>query len=241
MAQSDLVQSLLRGLDLLRLVSSGSRGMSLNELSRASGLQKTTAYNLLRTLCARDFLVKDEQNRFQIGSAVFDIAESSHFRRIRNRTEKALLELHKKFPMDVLTVSVLHNGEAKCVLRCSPDRTDELQHPINMSFSPYISVTSMALRAADPENGSQIEWLFPFEEYGRGMWSSMKEFNAERAKTLKQGFCCRQQMTRFAAAFIMPEGYVLGFNSDGEVEAEIAKRQQGACEFRQKVWGDYEK
>lgn len=241
MAQSDLVQSLLRGLDLLRLVSSESRGMSLNELSQASGLQKTTAYNLLRTLCARDFLVKDEQNRFQIGPAVFDLAGSSHFRRIRSRMEEALRKLHKQFPMDVLTVSVLHNGEAKCVLRCSPDRPDELQHPINMSFPPYISVTSLALLAADPENGSLIERLFPFEEYGRGMWSSLKEFNAERAKTLKQGFCCRQQMTHFTAAFIMPEGHVLGFCSDGEAEVEIPKRQQGASKFRQKVWGDYEK
>ena len=42
MAQSDLVQSLLRGMELLRLAASAPEGMRLSELAEKSGLQKTS-------------------------------------------------------------------------------------------------------------------------------------------------------------------------------------------------------
>ena len=66
MPHSELVQSLLKSLDLLKLISLKNSGVRLNELAAETGIKKTTLHNLLRTLCARGFLVKDNANRFKI-------------------------------------------------------------------------------------------------------------------------------------------------------------------------------
>lgn len=241
MAKSDLVQSLLRGMDLLRLAASHPQGMTLNELAGISGLQKTTAYNLLRTLCAREFLIKDRQNRFQLGPAVFEIAESGHSSLLQLRMKDALRAVHEKFPLDVLTLSILQSGLPRCVLRCSPDRPDELQQPANMNFPLYTSVTALALQAANPEKAAHIERQYPFEEYGEGMWGNKINFNRAKAETLKLGYCWRQMSERFSVAFIMPDGYVLGFRSEGVAEAEAQKREAAARQFKLQVWQEGEK
>ena len=238
MAKSDLVQSLLRGMDLLRLVSARPQGMSLNELSAASGLQKTTAYNLLRTLCARNFLVKDQQNRFQLGPAIFELAESGHSSGLQSRLEEAFHTIHEKFPLDVLTVSALHSGMARCILRFSPDRPGELQHPANMSFPPYISVTALALQAANPEKAENIERQFPFEEYGEGMWGNRGNFNRAKSDALKLGYCMRQRENHFSLACILPDGYTLGFSCGEIPEEEVLKRYNAARVFKLQVWGE---
>ena len=62
MANSDLVQSLLRGLDIVELLAAHPEGMRLNDLADATGLKKPTAHNLLRTLCARDFVAQDDRS-----------------------------------------------------------------------------------------------------------------------------------------------------------------------------------
>ena len=241
MAKSDLVQSLLRGLDLLRLAASRRDGMSLSELAAASNLQKTTAYNLLRTLCARDFLVKDSKNRFQLGPAVFELAAHGHTQDVMSKATEALRTLYEKFPNDVLTLSTMNGGTLRCVLRFSPDRPGELQQPANRTFPPYLSVTALALQAANPDKAENIERQFPFEEYGEGLWGSMFNFNRAKTETLQLGYCWRQSEERFSIAFIMPDGFALGFSGEGLAENEAARRQIAAQTFKQQVWQEVKK
>lgn len=236
MAQSDLVQSLLRGMDLLKLAASAPEGMRLSELARKSDLQKTTAYNLLRTLCARDFLVKDQHNRFQLGPAVFELAAASLATDLMNKAAEALKIVHQKFPQDVLTFSTLEGTTVRCKLRFSPDMPGEVQYPVNRTFPPYTSVTALALQAAAPHKSEAIERQYPFEDYGEGMWGAVYNFNRAKAETLKLGYCWRQSKERFSTAFIMPDGFVLGFGSEGIAEIEAPKRQTAARDFRRQVW-----
>ena len=63
MPNSELVQSLLRGLDILQLIALKPEGARLNELAEAAQLNKSTLHNLLRTLAAREFVFKDSLNR----------------------------------------------------------------------------------------------------------------------------------------------------------------------------------
>ena len=77
MPHSDLVQSLLKGLDILQLISSNPEGMRLNELAGISKLKKPTLHNLLRTLAARDFVIKDPLNRYRIGDTLLQISQAA--------------------------------------------------------------------------------------------------------------------------------------------------------------------
>ena len=70
MANSDLVQSLLRGLDLVEMLADHPEGMYLNDLAARAGLKKPTAHNLLRTLVSRGFAARDEAGRYTAGPAL---------------------------------------------------------------------------------------------------------------------------------------------------------------------------
>ena len=101
MPHSELVQSLLRGLDILRHISSRPDGMRLNELAAVTGLKKPTLHNLLRTLAARGFVFKDSMNRFNIGHAFYEIAGTGIEAQRLAKAQNIFLELAAEFPHQV--------------------------------------------------------------------------------------------------------------------------------------------
>ena len=173
MPNSELVQSLLKALDLLKLISLKNNGARLSELSLETGIKKTTLHNLLRTLCARGFLVKDAAGRFRIGSTVLEIADNRQTTARRTRAADLCVELQQKFPESVVTLTTLSGSDVHCVFRVSPDRPGELQRPPEINFMPYVSVSSVVLQAANPFEARLLEERFPFEEFGIGMWGSL--------------------------------------------------------------------
>ena len=117
MPNSDLVQSLLKGLDLLKLVSLKKGGARLNELALETGIKKPTLHNLLRTLCARGFLVKDDQGRFHVGGTVLEIAENQQTAFRRTRAADFCVAIQRKFPDNVVTLAMLSGGDVRCIFR----------------------------------------------------------------------------------------------------------------------------
>ena len=69
MPNSELVQSLLKGIELLYLLADHSAGLSLSEIAVSSGLKKPAVHNLLRTLSSRGFVDRNEEGRYIIGTA----------------------------------------------------------------------------------------------------------------------------------------------------------------------------
>ena len=67
MANNDLVGSLTKGMDILKLVGNSEHGLKAGEIAAALNLKTSTCYNLVRTLCAGDFLERRGRygNRFR--------------------------------------------------------------------------------------------------------------------------------------------------------------------------------
>jgi DNA-binding IclR family transcriptional regulator len=71
------IQSIERGAAILRLLSGGSRGLSLVEIARALDLPKGTAHGLLRTLRHVGFVEQDgASSRYRLGAALLHIGAS---------------------------------------------------------------------------------------------------------------------------------------------------------------------
>ncbi len=98
MAQSNLVQSLLKAIDILRLVAESEDGMRLNEIADAFSMKKTTAHNLIRTLRARGFLDKDASNRYVAGAAIQELASLRSRSRRLTAAGKLLRQMARRFP-----------------------------------------------------------------------------------------------------------------------------------------------
>lgn len=237
MPHSELVQSLLRGLDILKHISNRPDGMRLNELTAVTGLKKPTLHNLLRTLIARGFVFKDNMNRFNIGPALYEIAGSGSLTRRQMKAQAIFPLLAEKLPGCTITLSTLSVDTVRCLLRISPDAPGELQNPADRTFTPYVMASAIVLQAVYPEESARLEERYPFDEYGVGMWGSLENFSAAKQKVLQDGFCSRISRRTLSLAFAMPECYVLGFSSPVEYKYDIEKYREVATNFRNAVWG----
>ena len=238
MANSDLVQSLLRGLDLVELLVMHPDGAHLNDLAESTGLKKPTVHTLLRTLCARGFAARDDAGRYVVGPALVAAAD-----RVRNSfrlkiAETALLELAARFEGHVLTVATLTPTAVKCELRVSPDMPGIVQHPVGRDFMPYSSVSAIVLQAANPQEARRLEALYPFEEYGVGIWGTQPSFAEVRAKVLREHCLMRERNGHIALAFVMPECRSLGFSFHRGPGFSLEPYRAAAAEFRRRVWGE---
>lgn len=237
MPRSELVQSLLRGLDILKLISSRPEGMSLAELSAVTGLKKPTIHNLLRTLIARDMAARGANNRFTAGNALAELASSRQQQQRTQKIESALLALQKLFPGHTITVSTVRGESICCIKRVSPDLPGVVQSPLERLFMPYSSVSAIALQAAaKPEQVIELENCYPFEEFGIGKWGSCENFERHKKDVLEKGYCEQQLEKHYSLAFIMPDFLVLGFSTNGKVPA-FAAFTAAAEKFRRSVWG----
>ena len=238
MANSDLVRSLLRGLELVELLASHPEGAHLNDLAEATGLKKPTLHNLLRTLCARGFADRDDTGRYIAGPALVAAADRVRRSGRGKLAEAALLELAGRFEGHVLTVATLTPTVVKCELRVSPDMPGVVQHPVGRDFAPYSSVSAIVLQAANPQEARGLETLYPFEEYGVGIWGDAARFSEVRGEVLREQFLMRERNGHVALAFVMPNCRSLGFSFHGAPEFSIEPYRAAAAEFRRRVWRD---
>jgi len=179
MANSDMIHSLIKALDILSTVARASCGIRLNELADTLGLKKTTVHNLIRTLRARNYLVKDGTNRFHLGSAVPQLLYAQHNREIVRQAEAGLLTLHQEYPAATLIFSEDCDGEIFCRLRMSSDQPAFIQRPLAQTLPPYTTASSLAMMAFQMDYGSSIESRFPFDTYGLPRWNSREALEAE--------------------------------------------------------------
>ena len=237
MANSDLVQSLLRGLDLVELLAARPEGVHLNDLAEATGLKKPTVHNLLRTLCARNFAARDDSGRYVVGPALVAAADRARRSERDKRAETALLELADGFAGHVLTVATLTPTAVKCELRVSPDMPGTVQHPVGRDFAPYSSVSAIVLQAANPQEARRLETLYPFEEYGVGIWGDAAKFAAVRDRVLRDRCLMRERNGHVALAFVMPKCRSLGFSFHCADRVPLGPYRAAAAEFRRRIWG----
>ena len=240
MPNSELVQSLLRGADLLKLISSSPEGLRLSELCAATGLKKSTAHNLMRTLCFRKFAVKDEHNRFHIGPAVQEIADGTPAHRKLRHARSAIQKLRTTFPDCTITLSALVGAEVRCLFRVTPFKPGVVQLPGGRCFLPFVSASAILLQSLYPQKTAALEQQYPFEEYGAGLWGSIENFSAAKEKVVQDGFCCRFSRDMVLAAFPLPEYHVLGFHFPAGTEPDLNKFKNAVAEFCCAVWENSE-
>lgn len=236
MANSDLVQSLLRGLDLLKLISSSTGGLRLSEITEITGMKKPTVHNLLRTLAARGFVIRDPENRFKLGPGIISMISARRSADRKSRAAAELLKLAEQFPRAIITLAAVSNSEILCILRVSPDSPGVVQQPSQRRFMPYISASSVVLQAMNPAEAQLLEAVYPFEEFGIGLWGNIEKFRKITRKVAQEGFYTRITGAGRTFACAMPEGYSLGFNFPAADEYDAGIFLEAAKRFRAAVW-----
>ena len=189
MAGSNLVQSVLRGTEIVEAVAHAEEGLTLNEISVQVDLKTTTVYNILRTFCASGWLNRDGEGKYFIGTGLMSVARNGSGSAVLSQAVPIMRELNKQFPNGTLTFSEFTDDGIWCRLRMSPERPGVLQRRMLQRFMPYVSATGILFQAfMSEEEFSGLADFYPFSGYGLKVWNSEAEFEKYLEEVREKGY-----------------------------------------------------
>ena len=123
MSGANLVQSVLRSLDILEMVARSETGMTLQDIAAAPGVSSPTTHNLARTLVARGYIEKSSRPvRYHLGSACLELIQAHMPRELLQQATEAVRELWATFPNANVIFAQPIGSEVVTVVRVGPDR-----------------------------------------------------------------------------------------------------------------------
>jgi DNA-binding IclR family transcriptional regulator len=184
MANNDLIQSLLRGLRILDLLSASSTGLRLNEISKELQVKDPTAHNLLRTLLSQSYVVKSPERLYRLGPAAKALGKRESDPAFGEAVKEEMLRLASRLPGRTLTYCSVVARRIKTRYRIYSDVPTFVQEPDERFLHLYANASGLAFQAF-AESGDLVRELreeAPFYEYGAHLWgtpSKLDEFLQE--------------------------------------------------------------
>lgn len=187
MANSNLVQSLLKGLDILNVVGNSDNGLTLGDISEQLDMKKPAAHNLLRTLCARGFLEKNGGGRYRLGKAFRRLAERDGEMSFQQHISEALKALIGEFPEAIVNYTELVGADLMPLQRIVPERPNMIQSRSGITYHLYYSPSGFLHFAfCDKAVLEHVERNHPFSNYQS--FRTRGEFDAKVAEAKKLGY-----------------------------------------------------
>ncbi len=209
MANSDLVQSVAKALDVLKYIALIPNGCSLRDLAVHFNMKPPALHNILRTMVNRGYLRKIPGNKYAPGDTLQMIAEHLPDRMVEN--DELLRKLHMMYPDAVITLAEMSQNAVVCIRRISPDAPGVLLTPVNRTFPPYSGVTGLVTISHSGMSAEELENRWPFEEFGDN-WESREKLLEAIVKCRKNGFAMKQRNISLMLATALPDGRTLGFH-----------------------------
>lgn len=147
------IQVIDRGLDLLELLATSENGMTIAELSSATGLPKSTIHRILATYAERHYVEQNEESRvYCLGYKVVEIA-SLFLNKIVLKTEAAPIMHDLAASFDCTSyLGVLEKGEVMYLERAERFNSLRLYTQIGKREPVYCTALGKVLSAALPED-----------------------------------------------------------------------------------------
>ena len=215
MANNDIIGSLARGFDILKLVGSSEQGMKSSEIMALLNLKAPTCYNLLRTMVSCGVLEK-HNNRFFPGNEIIAIAKKHTGNKWLLTVETELLALYQKFNGATTIFAIPGWDGIKQTHRVSADRPGVVQRLDSESMHPYASAAGLLYLAflKDEQAYARFCERWPFSEFGMNLWKSREALEEYLAQIREQKYAVavfdRDILYRPSAAVFNRSGNLIG-------------------------------
>ncbi len=178
MANSNLVGSLVRSMDIVKLVGENPKGLRLGEIAAAMQLKAPTCYNLVRTLTAGGFLEK-RNKRFFFGRELTRMAGLQEESPFVEQAGAELLALYQRIPRGTAIFGEAGKYGVEQTFRISFDRPGVIQHLDREPMHPYATAAGLiGLAFADEESYLLQSEKWPFAEFGIMLWKERAALDA---------------------------------------------------------------
>lgn len=208
MANSDLVQSVVKALDVLKYIASCPDGCKLCDLAAYFNMKPPALHNILRTMVDREFLAKTPAGVYYAGEALHEIADRLPDR--MEKLEKMMLHLRDLYPEAVITLAELTSHAVACTRRISPDEPGLIQIPANRSCPPYSGVTGLVALSFSGLTAEELETRWPFEEFGAAEWPDKGAWESAMSQCRENGFAMRRRFSVLTLAVPLSGKRTLG-------------------------------
>ncbi len=188
-AASQPIRSVVRALEILRVLGRSGEGVALKDLAAALGLKVPTAHHLVSTLVQEGFAERvTNPTRYRLGPAVRELHAGDGRQAWERRVEAVLPELARDLPSAVVVLAEDIGGEVATTWRIAPERPEVIQRPAHQTMSPYASACALAFQAFwGPDRREALRRRYPFEEYGPGPWAGLAELEAALESMRSEG------------------------------------------------------
>jgi len=204
MANSNLIQSVQRCLDILVEVGHNEQGITLRDLAVRLNLKTPTAHNLVRTMKSKGFIQQQPGARYILGPAFFELTSRHQESSLIAEAEKAVRALFVGMNQKAtITFVEMIGGELQTSLRMSPDQPAIIQKPRRQTLNPYASATVIVFHAYAAEDEKEaLQERYPFQEYAGILAGAPDQFAGLVKQARKQGFAFAPiaERNRFAVA-----------------------------------------
>jgi DNA-binding IclR family transcriptional regulator len=189
MSETKPIQSILRAIDILELLTEASQGLRLIELAEAMDLKTPTVHNLVKTLASRGLVEKLNTNLYAAGPRLMEMAERVQNNQHYGQAESLCRSLANLPCQPIVIFSVASGNRLMVKLRMSPDRPNLIQRPTGQLNALYYSATGLALLAFDNEvTIKDLKQNEPFYEYGIRVWGNYKALEDYLVEVRHRGY-----------------------------------------------------
>ncbi len=185
-----MIQSVVRALNILETISHGDKaGMGLVDISRSLGLEKSTTYNLIKTLAAQGYVEQDGLGgKYRLGGKLVDLTNG----RLGDEYIQELLmplceEIQEKVKENIALVAY-RAGALKNICRVMCD--NELVVAPNNYKPLYTTISGRCLLAQVADK--QLENIVNILGFPNELWNGtqdMNSFNKELQQIRNAGKC----------------------------------------------------
>lgn len=179
MANSDPVGSLMRGIDILKLIGNAENGLKICEIASAMNLKQPTCYNLVRTLAMCGFVEK-RNNRLYLGQELIQLTKTHSDSAFLAAAETELLALYQRLPRCTVIFAVPGPQGLLQTHRIAFERPGVIQHLDSEPMHLYASAAGLIYLAfvAGETTLIRVNERWPFSEFGAHLWKTRADLNA---------------------------------------------------------------
>ena len=205
--QASRVQVLDRALDLIELLATSENGLSIADLSAATGLPKSTVHRILSTYADRHYIEKDaETSIYHLGHKFVEIA-SLYLNKIVLKTEAAPImhELATTFNA-ISYLGVLENNEVMYLERAEQFNSLRLYTQIGKREPIYCTALGKVLMAFLPDlEFEHIARQLSYEPYTAHSITNYEDFQKEVRLVRSRGYAVdREEHTIGSSCLAVP-------------------------------------
>lgn len=190
----DNIRVINRAFDILELLAHTDHPMSLTEIVSESGISKTTAYRLLRTMHERHYVEKGKDNCYTIGIQLIETV-SSHINGLELQTESKPILASLREDLNLTAhLGILDGVDVIYVEKLDLYPTTRLYTQVGYRSPAYCSSMGKCMMAClSGDELDEILYHLKFEKFTPNTISNAKELKLHLKKVRSQGYAIDDQ------------------------------------------------